>query len=84
MMLIGAFLVFMWYHKDSNEMGYKRSTILNIMVVGVGIIALPYYFFRSRGVRGGAIYTAYFIATFIVWGVTLSVGILTVEYLIQS
>jgi hypothetical protein len=52
--LAEALLMFVWYRFDSDERGFPRSTWLNVGVVGASIIALPYYFFRSRGTRGGA------------------------------
>ncbi len=52
--LVEAILVFAWYRFDTDERGFSRSAWLNVGVVGAGVIALPYYFFRSRGMRGGA------------------------------
>jgi peptidoglycan/LPS O-acetylase OafA/YrhL len=41
-------LVFLWYFLDSNERHYVRSKWLNIGVVAIALIAIPYYLFRSR------------------------------------
>lgn len=84
MMFIGAVLVFMWYHYDSNEINYRRSTILNVLVVAVAFLALPYYFFRSRGAKNGALYTLYFIGAFVIWAVLQSIGIYVVQSTIQG
>jgi hypothetical protein len=46
-------LVFLWYCADSHSRGYRRSILSNMGVVFLAILALPYYFFRSRGLRGG-------------------------------
>lgn len=50
-----ALLIFIWYRFDSEQQSYKRTYLLNIGVVGMALIALPYYFFRSRGAKGGFI-----------------------------
>ena len=51
-------LIFAWFRLDSTQVGYKRTPWLNVGVIALGIIALPYYFFRSRGAKRGAIATA--------------------------
>ena len=66
-MLIGVFLSFMWYYLDSQEINYKRGPILNIGIVAIGFIAFPYYFFRSRGLKHGLVYTFVFIVIVLLW-----------------
>jgi hypothetical protein len=56
--LVGIFVVFLWYRRDSDELGYPRSSLLTIGVVAIAVLALPYYFFRSRGLKRGAVATA--------------------------
>ena len=63
--IIGALLIFAWYRFDSTQAGYRRSTGLNIAVVAIAIVGLPYYFFRSRGARRGLIATLLFLLTII-------------------
>jgi predicted outer membrane lipoprotein len=53
LVLACAFLTFLWYRFDTEQRLYKRTYLLNIGVVGAGLVALPYYFFRSRGAKGG-------------------------------
>ncbi len=55
--LVSLFLVFAWYHLDASERGYRRSPWLNVGVIALAVVALPYYFFRSRGARHGALAT---------------------------
>ncbi|GAB3349287.1 hypothetical protein [Lysobacter tyrosinilyticus] len=55
--LIGVALIFFWYRLDSTQLGYRRSPWLNVSVIALAIVALPYYFFRSRGFKKGAIAT---------------------------
>jgi TRAP-type uncharacterized transport system fused permease subunit len=51
--LLTVGLVFSWYRMDSRRYRYRRSPILDVMVVAIAILALPYYFFRTRGLWGG-------------------------------
>jgi len=67
-------IVFWWFVKDTKKYNYRRSLILNIMVLFLGFIALPYYFFRSRGVSGGFKATGIFILLFLGWYLLLFVG----------
>ncbi|MEJ2346747.1 MAG: hypothetical protein P8076_00815 [Gammaproteobacteria bacterium] len=48
-------LLFLWYHLDSEQRGYRRSGWLNVAVVCIAVVALPYYLFRSRGARRGGV-----------------------------
>jgi len=41
-------LIFSWYNFDSNNRSYPRSTLLNIAVVTLALVAIPYYLVRSR------------------------------------
>lgn len=55
--IVALFLVFVWYRLDSDSRAYRRSPLLSVAVVGVTIFALPYYLFRTRGLRQGALAT---------------------------
>jgi hypothetical protein len=46
--LVLSLLIFGWYYFDSEVRSYPRSMLLNIAVVGVAIVAVPYYVVRSR------------------------------------
>jgi hypothetical protein len=48
-----ALLIFIWYRLDTDQRAYRRTPLLNVGVVALAVFALPYYFFRSRGARGG-------------------------------
>lgn len=50
-------LTFLWYRLDAAERSYRRSSMLNIGVVGLTAVALPYYFFKSRGAARGLLAT---------------------------
>jgi hypothetical protein len=64
--LMSVVLIFAWYRFDAEEMAYKRSRWLNIGVVALGFLALPYYFFRSRGAKRGFIAVGNMILVFVV------------------
>jgi hypothetical protein len=58
--LIGLGLVFVWFRIDAKGLDFQPSPILNISVIGVTAIALPYYFFRTRGPLRGLLATFWF------------------------
>jgi hypothetical protein len=51
--LLSTFLTFAWYRYDSEARSYRRSYALNIGVIAVTFVGLPYYLFRSRGWTAG-------------------------------
>jgi hypothetical protein len=55
--VVALFVIFMWYRIDSDSRAFRRTPLLSIAVVGLTILALPYYFFRTRGFRQGALAT---------------------------
>jgi len=83
-MLLGTVLVFIWYRLDSNQRGYRRTPWLNVCVVGLSIIALPYYFFRSRGARDGFIALGLFLLCVVFFGVLGTAGEYATYYGLQS
>ena len=82
--LAGAILIFVWYRLDANERGYRRSPWLSIAVVGVTIVALPYYFFRSRGARGGSIALGISLICAVCLGLITTAGEYVTYYALQS
>lgn len=46
--LVGSLLIFWWYRTDSTLRSYRRSPLLNVAVIGIGIFAVTYYVLRSR------------------------------------
>ncbi|GAB2516934.1 hypothetical protein [Microbulbifer agarilyticus] len=69
-----AFVGFAWYVRDSNLRKYKRNIFLNICIIGFGLIALPYYFFRSRGLKGGLLATLVLLLVLVIWTIALMSG----------
>jgi hypothetical protein len=47
-MIVQLGLVFVWLRNDDLETGYRRSPLLNIGIVGLTVVFLPIYFFKSR------------------------------------
>ena len=41
-------LTFWWFWLDSEAHAYKRSPFLNVGMIAIGLIAVPYYLLRSR------------------------------------
>lgn len=50
---LNALFIFMWFHYDAIARHYKTSMVLQIGVIVLPFVALPVYFFRSRGFIGG-------------------------------
>jgi uncharacterized protein YqgC (DUF456 family) len=46
--LIFSGLIFWWYLADTEEQRYRRTALLNIAVIVISVIAVPYYVLRSR------------------------------------
>ena len=59
--LVGAALIFAWYRLDAIERGYRRSLWLDVGVIALSVVALPWYFFRSRGAWRGMLATLVFL-----------------------
>jgi hypothetical protein len=54
-------LCFLWYRGDSEARGFTRSRLLNVAVVLVPLLAVPWYLLRSRPfVEGGRALITYF------------------------
>ncbi|PRC91750.1 hypothetical protein [Solimicrobium silvestre] len=41
-------LTLSWYHVDSNDRRYDRNIWLNMLILGLAIIGIPFYLIRSR------------------------------------
>jgi hypothetical protein len=56
-MLVFSYLGFYWYRLDSDARGYRRNRWLNTGIVGLTVLAIPYYLARSRprGQKGRAL-----------------------------
>ncbi len=77
-MLVGVFLVFLWYRFDTDLMRYRRSPLLNVAVVALGLIALPYYFLRSRGFVRGSLASLVFLLLVVAYSLLQMAGEATV------
>lgn len=82
-MFVFAMLMFAWYRLDSEQRGYRRSVGLNIAVFGIGVIALPYYFFRSRGAKWGLLATGILLLAVFACGWLVLAGANAVYYGLQ-
>jgi hypothetical protein len=50
--LIVLFALFLWCHSDAEQRGYPSSHFLSLLIVGMALVGVPYYLFRTRGFRG--------------------------------
>lgn len=76
-------LIFMWFRQDTDERDYKRSPTLNAGIIGLSLVALPYYFFRSRGAMRGMLATFVFVVALVAASVLMNIGQITVYLALQ-
>jgi hypothetical protein len=67
-MLVDTFLIFVWYRNDSIARSFWPSRSLSVAVAGATILGLPYYLFRTRGLKGGAKASARFLLALLAYG----------------
>ncbi len=50
---LNLLFIFMWFRYDTIARQYQTSMLLRIGIIVLPFVALPVYFFRSRGFAGG-------------------------------
>jgi hypothetical protein len=75
-LLLSTFLTFAWYRYDSDARQYRRSYPLNVGVIALSLLALPYYLFRSRGLLSGLLALVLLLVLSIGLGALLFAGAL--------
>src|SRR5262245_45945083 len=83
-MVVVSFLIFAWYWLDTEQVGYRRSPWLNVGVVGLSIVALPYYFFRSRGAKKGILGTGLLVLGYVASVLLTTAGSYVTYYALQA
>lgn len=84
LMPVGIFLMFWWFVTDAKYRNYRRSALLNIGVIFFAMLALPYYFFRSRGFKYGLVSTGLFVLALIASSYLSTAGRYAAYYGLQS
>jgi hypothetical protein len=51
--LLPLFFGFRWYVLDAAERGFRRTRLFDILLVGAGLLVMPWYLLRTRGARSG-------------------------------
>lgn len=82
--VVATLLIFVWYRFDSDQVSYRRSPGLNIAVIAIAVLALPYYFFRSRGLARGSIAVSLFLLCCAAYLVLQTAGEYAAYYAWQS
>lgn len=67
LLMLALALIFYWYWLDSHHYKYKRTIFLNISVIVVFWLAIPYYLYSSRTETKRFIAISGFLATFLIW-----------------
>lgn len=57
---INSILVLIWFRTDAAERSYERSRLLTVGVLGLGLVFVPWYLWRSRQGRSRIRAIAYF------------------------
>jgi hypothetical protein len=83
-MLAGGLIIFTWYYYDSEQIKFKRGILLNTGIIAIAIIALPYYFYRSRGFKTGLMFTAIFLLVALTWSMFQLAGGYAIQFLAPS
>ena len=65
LIVVFSFLIFLWYRIDAKQFEYPRSVALNIGVFALHFVALPYYLFRSRGLKKGFVAVGLYVLAFL-------------------
>src|SRR5689334_17839915 len=78
-----SLLMFWWFCLDTEEHAYRRTPLLNVAVVAIGFVAIPYYMIRSRarGERLKAV--AKCIGFGVLWFVAVMLGALPMALIAQ-
>jgi hypothetical protein len=51
--LLLSIATFTWFRADSFQRSFSRSATLDVAIVGLTMLVLPYYLIRSRGLSAG-------------------------------
>ena len=70
-MLLSTFLIFSWFMYDARENNIFPSGSLKLSVIVLGIVAVPYYIFRYKGLKRGLFSLAKFIG-FLIGAIAIS------------
>lgn len=84
LMPLFVFAVFVWYWHDARQRGYRRTPWLDVAVVAIAILALPWYFVRSRGWRQGLVASGWLLLCALAAGVLGIAGEYAVYYGLQA
>ena len=81
--LLGS-IVYRWYDLDARDHAYTRPRTLDVAVIIVGALALPYYFLQTRGQRRGLIAAAYLGLVCALYWLLQSAGKLVVDHALAA
>ena len=84
LLAVFSFLIFAWYRRDSTQLGYPRTVALNIGIVALHIIVLPYYFFQSRGLKKGFVAVGFYVLALLGSILLSSAAAIFTSYALQS
>jgi len=84
LLAVFSVLIFAWYRRDSIQLGYPRTVALNIGIVALHFIVLPYYFFQSRGLKKGFVAVGFYVLALLGSILLSSTAAIITSYALQS
>ncbi|MFZ2450683.1 MAG: hypothetical protein WAW36_09220 [Methylovulum miyakonense] len=72
--ILFSFIMYWWYYLDKARHDYRAGKWLNMAVVGCGIIAIPFYLFRSRPLRQASMAFLIFLLSIVGILISFTVG----------
>ena len=82
--LVGIALIATWVHYDAAFIGHRVEGGLWLGIVLFAIIALPYYYLRSRGFKRGVRKIGQTILYFILWSFVAGVSSVASQYILDT
>jgi hypothetical protein len=77
--LLLSIATFIWFRADSFQRSFRRSTALDIAFVGLTALVLPYYLFKSRGLKAGLKAIGAGLSIYILYALAAGMGALFVR-----
>jgi len=73
-----AFLIFGWYHTDSDQRGFRRGFVMNFLIMMLAAVGIPVYMFRTRGFAHGLIGVGWALLMLLAFISTATLGAIAV------
>lgn len=82
--IVSAYIIFYWYYCDSTHREYQRSRWLNIGIASFSILAVPYYFVRTRSLLTGVASLLILIFLYLVYMIVFTVTYVLMQFVFNQ